>query len=126
MNSLVGGSDYQEIIALNLDVLLTFNDANRQRSFHVTIIKDSLFEVDVENFILELRFDPFALELPSNVILHPDVSAIEILDDDGKLYNLYCVLLYDDGQCMTSSPLAQKITIRHLINHDYKVQNLIA
>ena len=84
-NSLVGGSDYQEIIALNLDELLTFNDEFRQRSFDVTIIDDSLFEVDVEDFTLELRFDPFVLEPPANVILNPNVSTVEIIDDDGKI-----------------------------------------
>ena len=84
--SLVGGSDYQEIIALNFDVFLTFNDANRQRSFSVTIIDDSAFELNVEDFTLELRFDPFSLEPPSNVlILCPNISTITILDDDGKI-----------------------------------------
>ena len=84
--SLAGGSDYQKIIALNHDVFLTFNDANRQRSFDVTIIDDSLFEVDIENFALELQFDPFALELPpSNVILRPDVVTVEIIDDESKI-----------------------------------------
>ena len=79
MNSLAGGSDYQEISALNLDV---FDNANRQRSFDVTIIDDSSME-DAESFSLELRFDPFALEPPpSQVILSPNVSLITILDDD--------------------------------------------
>ena len=86
LNSLAGGSDYQEIIALNLDVFLTFDDFFRQRSFDVTILDDSLFELDVEDFTLELRFDPLALEPPpSNVILRPNISTVEILDDDGKI-----------------------------------------
>ena len=86
LNPLVGGSDYQELIALNLDVFLTFDDAFRQHSFDVTIIDDSLFERDVEDFILELRFDPLALEPPpSNVILSPNVSTVNIIDDDGKI-----------------------------------------
>ena len=82
-NSLAGVLDYQEIIALNLDEFLNFNDANRQRSFDVTIIDDSLLEVDVEDFTLELRFDPFALEPPANVVLNPNVSTVEIIDDEG-------------------------------------------
>ena len=49
----------------------------------MTIIDDSLFEVDVEDFTLELRFDPFALEPPSNTILNPNVSTVEIIDDEG-------------------------------------------
>ena len=82
--SLAGGSDYQEINAIALDYL-TFDNDNRQQSFDVTIIDDSLFELDVEDFTLELRFDPFAISLPSNVILRPNVSTVEILDDDRKI-----------------------------------------
>ena len=83
--SLAGGRDYQEIRANFFYVFLTFDDANRQRSFDVTIIDDSLFELDVEDFTLELRFDPFALEPPSNVILNPNVSTVKIRDDDSKI-----------------------------------------
>ena len=83
---LAGGIDYQEIIPLNLDVLLMFSEMNRRESFDVTIIDDSAFELDVEDFTLELRFDPFALDPPpSNVELSPNVSTIEIIDDDGKI-----------------------------------------
>lgn len=79
--SIVGGSDYQEITAASLDVFLMFNDTNRQQSFSVTIFDDSAFELDIEDFVLELRFDPF-ITPPSNIILHPNISTIEILDDD--------------------------------------------
>ena len=81
--SLAGGSDYAELSADLGDVILTFSDTNRQLSFEVTIIDDSLFELDVENFTLELRLDPFSPR-PSNVILRPDVATVDILDDDGK------------------------------------------
>ena len=85
-NSLVGGSDYREIRANFIDVLLIFDNENRQLSFDVTIEDDLLFERDVEDFTLELRFNPFALEPPpSNVILSPNVSTVEIIDDDGKI-----------------------------------------
>ena len=82
--SLAGGSDYQEINARDLNYL-TFDNANCRQSFDVTIIDDSLFEVDVEDFTLELRFDPFEDPPPSNVILSPNVSTVEILDDDRKI-----------------------------------------
>ena len=85
VNSLAGGSDYQEIRANFFDVFRTFDDQFRQHPFDVTIIDDSFFEVDVEDFTLELRFDPFALEVPANVILNPNVSTVEIIDDDGKI-----------------------------------------
>ena len=78
--SLAGGSDY----ALNLDVFLIFDNLNHQQSFDVAIVNDLLLELDVEDFTLELRYDPFALEPPSNVILRPSVSTIEIVDDDSK------------------------------------------
>ena len=78
LNSLAGGSDYQQIRATSFDVFLTFSDANRQRSFDVTIIDDSSRE-DAESFSLELvTLDP----RPSNVILNPNVSVVTILDDN--------------------------------------------
>ena len=82
MNSLAGGSDYQEISALNLNVLLTFDDANRQRSFDVTIIDDTIVERD-ESFTLELRFDPFAFDSPSNIVLSPNTTTVNITDIEG-------------------------------------------
>ena len=82
-NSLAGGSDYQEIHANFFDIFLTFDDNNRQLSFDVTIEDDSLFEVDVENFILELQFDPFAFESPSNIILSPNTTTVDIIDNEG-------------------------------------------
>ena len=83
--SLAGGSDYAEIIDANLDVFLTFDNDNRQQSFSVVILDDSPLELDVEDFTLELRFDPFALFQPSNVILSPNICTIEILDNDSKI-----------------------------------------
>ena len=80
--SLAGGSDYQEIRANFLDVFLTFDNIIRRAAFDVTIIDDPLFEIDVEEFALELRI---RLELPANVILNPNVSTVEIRDDDSKI-----------------------------------------
>ena len=85
-NSLVGGSDYREIRVDFFDVLLIFDNDNRQLSFSVRIINDSVFECDVEDFTLELRFNPFALDPPpSNVILSINISTVEIRDDDSKM-----------------------------------------
>ena len=89
MNSLVGGEDYLEINAAILNVFLTFNEDTRRLPFDVTIKDDLFYELDVEDFTLELRFDPFAAP-PSNVILRPNVSTVNILDDDGKfLYGTF-------------------------------------
>ena len=49
----------------------------------MTIIDDELFEY-TENFDLELRFDPFIAQPPSEIILRPNVSTISILDDGGN------------------------------------------
>ena len=82
--SLVGGSDYQEIFAVDLNPILFFANNARQQTFSVAITNDSFFEMNVEDFSLELRFDPFAAP-PSNVQLRPNVSVVEILDNDGMI-----------------------------------------
>ena len=82
--SLVGGSDYQEIFAVDLNPFLIFDNNARQQTFNVAITNDSFFEMDVEDFSLELRFNPFAAP-PSNVQFRPNVSVVEILDDDGMI-----------------------------------------
>ena len=51
----------------------------------MTIIDDLLCELDGEDFTLELRFDPDAFDSLSNIILSPNISTIEIIDDDGKI-----------------------------------------
>jgi hypothetical protein len=76
-NSLAAGSDYKILPLL----FVTFDNDNRQRSFDVTIIDDSSIEFD-EIFIFELRFNPFAFEPPSNVILSPNITTIDIVDND--------------------------------------------
>ena len=88
INFIVGGSDYQEINAATIDVFLMFDNANRRQSFDVPIIDDSEFELDVEDFTLELRFDPFAAAPPSNVILCPNLTTVDIIDNEG-IYSYY-------------------------------------
>ena len=51
----------------------------------MAIINDSFYELDVEDFTLVLRIDPVEIPPPSNVILCPSVSSVQILDDDGKI-----------------------------------------
>jgi hypothetical protein len=80
--SLVGGSDYREIIAL-----MIFDDDNRQQSFDVTIIDNTVIELD-ENFTLELRFfDSFALEQLSNINISPNTTTVDIIDIEGIVIN---------------------------------------
>ena len=90
--SLTGGSDYQDIRAEFFDVFLTFDNTNRQQSFSVAITNDSIFEPDVENFMLELRFDPF-LPPPFDVILRPNVSVVNIVDV-GKTETTNHIIVY--------------------------------
>ena len=83
LNSLAGGSDYQHIFAIFFNVFLTFDDANRQHSFNVTIIDDNDLE-DAESFSLELRYSPFNASdpPPSNILFSPNVSEVTIIDND--------------------------------------------
>ena len=48
----------------------------------MAITDDSFFEMDVEDFSLELRFNPYEAP-PSNVELSPNVTVVEIIDNDG-------------------------------------------
>ena len=80
MLPLAGGADYTELIAENFDVFLTFNDGNRRRRFTVEISDDDLLE-NIEDFNLELRFDPFLPAPPSGVMLDPGVATVFIQDD---------------------------------------------
>ena len=79
--TVVGGEDYTEINAETLDQFLEFNDANRRLSFNVIIINDNRSET-VEDFSLELRFDPFLEAVPAGVTLSPNATTFTIEDDD--------------------------------------------
>ena len=78
--SLAGGADYRELIAGNFDVFLTFDNENRRAKFSVEISDDNLLE-DIEDFDLELRFDPFLPAPPSDVLLEPGTATVYILDN---------------------------------------------
>ena len=83
MLSLAGGTDYRRLIAENFDVFLTFNDGNRRANFSVQIFDDNIVE-NIEDFDLELRFDPFLDPPPSGVILDPAVATVYIQDNDSN------------------------------------------
>ena len=71
------------------DVFLQFDNNNRRQSFLVTINDDNLLE-SIENFNLELRFDPFVTQ-PLGIILSPNVSTVYIKDDDGNYVHILTV-----------------------------------
>ena len=69
----------------------------------MTIIDDSVFELD-ESFMLELMifdssvfdpfvFDPFAFEPPSNVILSPNATTVDIIDNEGIIIIINTILI---------------------------------
>ena len=76
------GADYRRLIAENFDVFLTFNDGNRRANFSVQIFDDNILE-NIEDFDLELKFDPFT-PIPSGVMLEPGVATIYIQNNDGN------------------------------------------
>ena len=51
----------------------------------MAITDDSFFELDNENFTLELKFNPLEITA-SNVVLNPNASVFTILDDDGNIF----------------------------------------
>ena len=53
----------------------------------MTIINDLIFERDIESFTLELRFNTSEHQRPSNILLVPSVSVVNILDV-GKIIHL--------------------------------------
>lgn len=69
---------------------LSFDDDTRRLSFNMTIIDDGLFQ-QREEVSLELRFaDPVLQDRRSEVVLHPNVSTVFIMDDDSNnLHNSY-------------------------------------
>jgi hypothetical protein len=58
-----------------------------------------MIELD-ENFTLELRFDPFAFEQPSNIIVSPNTTTVDIIDIEGIIINTISISLkiyYDNS-----------------------------
>ena len=78
-----GGVDYRELNAEDFHVFLTFNDQNRRAQFSVEIFDDNLLE-NMEDFNLELRFDPFLPRPPTRFMLDPDIATVYIQDNDDK------------------------------------------
>ena len=106
--SLAGGSDYEEINATAPEAYLFLDGygIGRQQSFSVTLIDDPFFELDEENFMLELRVDPFFIiptfrDLPLfNIILSPNTTTIDIIDNEGIIalmtpfsYSMYATIV---------------------------------
>ena len=68
-------------------------------SFEVIIIDDNLFE-SVEDFNLELRFDP--TRPLSGVIFSPNMSTVYILDDDGNI--IIVITRYEQAKLIPFTP----------------------
>ena len=78
--------DYVALHAVNdLFTDIIANDT-RRTCIEVVIVDDGLLE-ELEFFSIEVVPDPFVvnmMEFPSNVRLDPNVTFVEILDNDGK------------------------------------------
>ena len=75
--------DYFPLEASNDVFFDIIDDDTRRTCIEVEIINDNLLE-GIEFFRVEVVPDPFVIDFPSNVRLDPDVTFVEILDDDCK------------------------------------------
>ena len=80
----VDPEDYEELIVENL-FFDDITDAINRTCIEVTIVDDNLLEA-TENFSVQVVPDPFSHPdgLPSNFILEPDLTFVEIMDNDCK------------------------------------------
>ena len=75
--------DYTALEAISDLFIDIIDDNTRQTCVNVTIIDDDLLE-EPEFFSIAVVPDPFVINFPSSVQLDPDVTFVEILDNDGK------------------------------------------
>jgi hypothetical protein len=73
--------DYFPLEASNDVFFDIIDDDTRRTCIEVEIINDNLLE-GIEFFRVEVVPDPFVVNFPPNVRLEPDVTFVEILDDD--------------------------------------------
>ena len=79
--------DYVRIAESDGLVFLTFDDENRRQCFFLEITDDGLVE-DTESLTIDLVFSSF-LSSPSGVLLDPNVTTVQILDNDGMYHFWY-------------------------------------
>ena len=75
---LASASDFTELSAAVLSVVVTFTGTERRDCFDVTITNDKLVEQN-ENFQLELRSLPGSTQ--SGVVFQPNRASVTIVDD---------------------------------------------
>ena len=49
----------------------------------MTTVDDPIYEPNESFTLMELRFDPSALEPPLNVILSPNTTTVDVIDNEG-------------------------------------------
>ena len=76
-------TDFTELSAEVLDVVLTFDDGQRRGCFEVQIVNDNVVE-NVETFYVELKF--IRQFNQSGVVLQPNMANITIIDDGKYLF----------------------------------------
>ena len=75
-------SDFVSIAERNGLVFLQYDSSNRRSCFPLEINDDEVFE-NTESFTIDLVFSSYFL-VPSRVILSPNVTTFQILDNDRK------------------------------------------
>lgn len=65
------------------DVILLFDNTTRRSCFTINIVNDNLVE-GVEQFSLEILQNP-SESFPIDTVLSPNMSVVDISDQDGKL-----------------------------------------
>lgn len=80
----IGPSDYSPISAVDMDVVLVFNNLTRRDCFSVTIVEDGLFEGQ-EVFTAQLTPQVVFLGTPQGISLFPSIATVTIVDNDDVL-----------------------------------------
>ena len=98
--------DYVRIAEVDQLIFLLIDDKSRRNCFPLQITDDGLVE-DIETFTIDLVFSSL-LPLPSNVVLEPNVTTVEI---SGKQHR--CALCTVPCKCVIHSVCKWFICISH-------------
>ena len=75
-------TDYGRIAEQDFFIFLQFDDMNRRLCATLMIVNDDALE-NTESLTIDLVFSSLVTP-PSGVILDPNVTTVEIVDNDGK------------------------------------------
>ena len=75
-------TDYGRIAEQDFSTFLQFNNMDRRQCVPLMIVNDDALE-NTESLTIDLVFSSFFTP-PFRVVLDPNVTTVEIVDDDGK------------------------------------------